>query len=99
MDKIINREPSFYRFNTHSGNMVYFSHQKDVSDPDFIDLDIKDVIAKIDELVDAYTATFNTIQELAIELTEVRKKYDTELLALESKIQACTCTSSPEKEE
>ena len=86
MRKIIEKELSFYRLDLHTGNVIYFSHAIPVKEEQYIDLDIKDIFKKIDELVEAYnslesvaTGTSDEINLLKAQikaLEEVRAKSD-----------------------
>lgn len=64
MKKIIELEPSFYRLNLGAGNMIYFSHARNVRDDEYVTLSAKDIIEKIDELVEAYNSIAKVIPDL-----------------------------------
>jgi hypothetical protein len=77
MQKILEKEASYYRLNLHAGNIIYFSHAKNVSERDYIDLGIKDVVGKIDELVEAYNILVETNANLTKENIELKNRVET----------------------
>ena len=64
MKKLIEKEPSYYRVNLGGGNLIYLSHAKQVNKEDYIDLTIKDILAKIDEHVEGFNALSEAIQNI-----------------------------------
>ena len=83
MKKLMEKEQSYYRLNLHAGNILYFSHAKDVREDEYIDLDIKDVVAKVDELVEAYNGLVATLQNTTTELSDLKKSTTAMLAVLE----------------
>lgn len=77
MRKLIEKDLSYYRVDLHTGNVIYLSHAIDVKEDDFIDLSVRDIIAKIDELVEA----FNNLTSVAMNSAD-------EIIALKTQIKA-----------
>lgn len=73
MEKLIKKDPSYYRIGFGSGNLIYFSHSIDVSESEFTDLSIRDVIFKIDELVEAYNKVELQTKEIEMLREQVSK--------------------------
>jgi len=98
MKKIIELEPSYYRLNLQTGNIIYLSHVKDVKDSEYVDLSIKDILAKIDELVEAYNALSPTVHATFDSLPPLEKKVGTlasSVLELQQKIQSLQIETQP----
>lgn len=76
MKKLLENDLSYYRFDTHAGNIVYFSHEKKAAEHEYIDFDIKDVITKIDDLVDAYHAILEVNSELSAKIKTLEDKLE-----------------------
>lgn len=90
MKKLIEVDPSYYRLNLYAGNIIYFSHTKDVRDSEYIDLSIKDVIGKIDELVEACNGLTTALQNVGNDLSALKtdvKSINDKVLALEIQTQ------------
>ena len=49
--KIFEKDMSYYRF-PMGGSVIYFSHTLKVKDEEYISLNLKDLILKIDEVVE-----------------------------------------------
>lgn len=64
MKKLVELEPSYYKVDLASGNLIYLSHAKAINENAYITITIKDIIAKIDALVEAYNALSLTIQNI-----------------------------------
>ena len=97
MKKLMEKEQSYYRLNLHAGNILYFSHAKDVREDEYIELDIKDVVAKVDELVEAFSSLSTTVQNIATELSDLKKNTNNMILALEKPIKIETVISEEQK--
>lgn len=87
MKKLIEREASYYRVNLGGGNLIYLSHAKQVNKEDYIDLTIKDILAKIDEAVEGFNALSSAIQNITsmtdvAKLKEEMKLLDTKLIKI-----------------
>lgn len=54
MEKLLAKNQNYYRVNLNTGNMIYFGHSFDVKDDEYLEITIKDIIYKIDELVQSY---------------------------------------------
>jgi len=65
MKKILEEVPSYYRIGFGSGNLIYFSHEISLKENEYIDLSIRDVIFKIDDLVEAYNSMGFLTKEIA----------------------------------
>jgi len=72
MKKLIEKDPSYYRINLGSGNLIYLSHAKIINNEEYIDLDIRNIIIKIDDLVEGVNALSIAIQNIA-SITEYNK--------------------------
>lgn len=68
MQKILEKAPSYYRIGFGSGNLIYFSHEVSLKENEYIDLSIRDIVFKIDALVEAY----NGMEFLAKEIAQLR---------------------------
>ena len=94
MKKLMEKEASYYRLNLHAGNILYFSHAKDVREDEYIDLDIKDVVAKVDEIVDVCNGLAATLQNTSTEISEI-KKCCADMTALQAQIDAINIKITP----
>lgn len=89
MKKIIEIDSVYYRINLGAGNIIYFSHAKDVHDNEYIDLGIRDVIGKIDELVEAYNSFTKVLQDLGDAIPTLKNDLEdlkNKVLGIEDKI-------------
>lgn len=75
MRKLIEKEPSYYRVNLGGANLIYLSHALNVSGNEIEELSIKDIITKIDSLVEISNALEQTIQNINA-ATEIKKLQD-----------------------
>lgn len=66
MKKLIERDPSYYRINLGGNNLIYLSHAIDVKESEITDLSIKDIITKIDLLIEVSNALELTIQNMNV---------------------------------
>lgn len=64
MRKLIEKEPSYYRINLGGSNLIYMSHARNVAEHEIIEISIKDIIAKVDTLIDISNALEQTIQNM-----------------------------------
>lgn len=64
MRKLIEQDPSYYRINLGGSNMIYLSHVIKPREEEIIEISIKDIIAKIDLLVEVSNALEQTIQNI-----------------------------------
>jgi len=97
MQKLMELEASYYRLNLHAGNILYFSHAKDVKEDEYIDLDIKDVVAKVDELVMGFNNLVIAMESIATELSDLKKSTTTMIAALEKPIKIEATISEEQK--
>jgi CRISPR/Cas system CMR subunit Cmr4 (Cas7 group RAMP superfamily) len=64
MRKLIEKEPSYYRINLGSNNLIYLSHAITPKEFEIEEISIKDIVKKIDELVEISNALEKTIQNI-----------------------------------
>jgi len=64
MKKLIEKEPSYYRINLGGSSLIYLSHAITPKEFEIEELSIKDIIAKIDSLVEISNALEQTIQNI-----------------------------------
>lgn len=74
MKKLIERSPSHYCVNLQSGNVLYLSHAQDVAEEELVELDIKVILNKIDELVEAYNSLIELSQNMATTIKGFQEK-------------------------
>lgn len=60
--KLIEKDQNYYRFDLQTGNIVYFGHSINVKEDEYITLTIKDIVKKIDEIVEI----MNTVSVLTL---------------------------------
>lgn len=75
MKRLVEGEPSYYCVNLGSGNLIYLSHAVNVKSNEIIELTTKDIIAKIDSLVDISNAFEQTFQSINTS-TEIKNLQD-----------------------
>lgn len=91
MRKLIEKDPSYYRISLGGSNLIYLSHAIDVKENEITDLSIKNIIEKIDNLVEVSNALEQTIQNInkAAEikkLQEENKLLNAKIIALGDEI-------------
>ncbi len=74
MQKILEKAPSYYRIGFGSGNLIYFSHEISLKENEYLDLSIRDVVFKIDELVKAYNEIQLDCDCLSKEIVQLREE-------------------------
>lgn len=77
MDKLINKGLSYYRINLMTGNLIYFTHIEKVNEKDFIEINIKDVILKLEEVVGAYNKILEDNANLSSDIARLKKEVNT----------------------
>lgn len=77
MKKLIEKDPSYYRISLGGNSLIYLSHTKDMRG-DYVDLDIKDIIAKVDDLVEGFNAVSEAIQNInaLVEFKKLKEEID-----------------------
>lgn len=77
MDKLINKGLSYYRINLMTGNLIYFTHTEKVNEKDFIEINIKDIILKLEEVVEAYNKILEDNTNLSSDIARLKKEVNT----------------------
>ncbi len=98
MDKLINKGLSYYRVNLMTGSLIYFTHTEKVNEKDFIEINIKDVILKLEEVVGAYNKILEDNANLYSDIARLKKEVNTldlQLAALQNTSQK-PATIAPE---
>ncbi len=72
MKKLLQLDPSYYKLDLRTGNIIYFSHAKPIKSEDHITIDVKDVIYKIDELIEAYNSLSEVIPQLSKSIDDIK---------------------------
>jgi len=56
MEKLLTKNPAYYRINLNTGNLIYLSHHFNVDDSEYIEITIKDIVLKLDEVIGGVNA-------------------------------------------
>jgi len=104
MDKLINKESSYYRINLMTGNLIYFSHTIKVVDKDYLEINIKDIVLKLDEVIDAYNKILEDNTNLSSDIAVLKNEVNNlhmQLATLQnnSQKQAPNAPETPKTEE
>lgn len=101
MKKLIERDPSFYRINLGGNNLIYLSHAITPKEFEVEELTIKDIIKKIDDLVEVSNALMQTVQNIS-ENAELKKLQEDvnalniEVIKLRAKIEELPEIKNPQ---
>ncbi len=104
MDKLLEKDLKYYRIDLMTGNLIYFTHGQKIAEKDYISINIKDIVFKIDEVVTAYNRVLEDNANLSSDIARLKKEANTldlQLAALQntSQKQAITVPETPKIEE
>ena len=82
--KLIEKEPSYYRVNLHAGNVLYLSHAINVKEEEFTNIGIKDILNKIDEIIEVVNKSSSIAMNATIEVQVLALK--AQIIKMEAQI-------------